>query len=100
MIPREILSKFEQKYPNEARLFKAIFIPKEKKMNETFYQLYKSGRDIVEEFRHKKLDRIFREFVDMQEHIANNYDKANPDCYDRWRKEFFEAKGEVCEDVE
>ena len=67
-------------------------------MNEAFYKMYKAGRDMVEEFRHKDLNPICREFVDTQELIANRYDKSNPDMYNRWRKEFFEAKGEALEE--
>jgi hypothetical protein len=61
------------------------------------YRLYKSGRDLVEEFRHKDLIPLFRDFVDTQEAIAKNIDKKNPQYYERWKKERFNQQGEVNE---
>ena len=56
-------------------------------MKESFYQIYKAARDMVEELRHKDLDPICQEFVDSNEVNCKRYDKSNPDFYTRWKKE-------------
>ncbi len=52
---------------------------------------------MVEQFRHKDLSLINRDFVDTQEKICNQYDKLSIDCYERWKKERFNQQGEVNE---
>ncbi len=66
-------------------------------MNENFYHLYKSMRDMVEQFRHKDLEEHTRAFVDTQESICNNLDKRESKYYERWKKERFNQQGEVNE---
>ncbi len=56
-------------------------------MNESFYQLYKSQRNMIEQFRHKDLITECRTFVDMQEVICNNLDRKDYKYYERWKKE-------------
>lgn len=58
-------------------------------MNEDFYQIYKSSRDLVEEFRHMELHSIAGEYLDAQDFNNQRLDKSNPDYYNRWRKEIF-----------
>jgi hypothetical protein len=66
-------------------------------MIELFYELYKSMRDMVEQFRHKDLEEHARTFVDTQESICNNLDKRESKYYERWKKERFNQQGEVNE---
>lgn len=56
-------------------------------INEDFYQIYKSGRDLVKEFYGKTTDKICTDFINIQKAITENYDKKNPDCKNRWLKE-------------
>lgn len=55
--------------------------------NETFYELYKSMRNLVEVFRDKELSEESRLFIDTNEAICKNFDKKNPFYYKRWEKE-------------
>jgi hypothetical protein len=56
-------------------------------MNELFYELYKSGRDMIEMFRHKDISEPFQEFIKSLESGTKLLDKANPELYKRWKKE-------------
>ena len=56
-------------------------------MNELFYQLYKSGRDMVESLRHKDLSEPFQEFIEVIEAGSKSLDRSNPAYYERWKKE-------------
>lgn len=58
-------------------------------MKEAFYQMYKASRDLVEELRHRNLSPIHRDFVEQTEINCRRYDNANPDFYERWKKETF-----------
>ena len=66
-------------------------------MNETFYKMYKAGRDMVELMRHKDLSEPFREFINGIESGTKSLDKSNPNYYERWKMERFNQKGEVNE---
>lgn len=54
---------------------------------ESIYQMYKEMRDMVEDFRGKEIDSLFRKFIDTQESICNQYDCSSKDMYERWNKE-------------
>lgn len=56
-------------------------------MNEAFYQMYKAGRDMVEELRHKELSQHCQDFVDAIESGSKSLDKSNPKYYERWKRE-------------
>ena len=66
-------------------------------MNETFYQMYKAGRDMVEVMRHKDLSEPFQEFINSIESGTKSLDKSNPNYYERWNKDRFNQQGEVNE---
>ena len=66
-------------------------------MNESFYQVYKAGRDMIETMRHKDLSDPFQEFINGIESGTKSLDKANPNYYERWKKERFNQQGEVNE---
>lgn len=65
------------------------------KLNEEFYQVYKAGRDMVENFRHKDLSHHFHNFINSVEAGSKSLDKFNPNYYERWKKERFNQQGEV-----
>jgi hypothetical protein len=54
---------------------------------ESCYQIYKSGRDMVEQFRGVELQPEIRDFVDTQEKICNRYDRSSREFYYRWLNE-------------
>lgn len=56
-------------------------------MNESFYEMYKAGRDMIEMMRHKDVSEHFEIFIDSIESGTKSLDKANPAYYERWKKE-------------
>jgi hypothetical protein len=56
-------------------------------MNESFYKLYKSLRDIVHEFDGVDISPHIQKFVDANRIGVERYDRANDDCKNRWLKE-------------
>ena len=66
-------------------------------MNELFYEVYKSGRDMVETLRHKDLSEPFQEFVDAIESGSKSLDRSNPAYYKRWKEERNNQQGDTSE---
>lgn len=60
-------------------------------MNESFYKMYKSGRDLVEKMRHKELHKHNRDFVNSIEANSLRLDRSNPEYFERWKKESLET---------
>ena len=64
-------------------------------MKETFYELYKASRDMVESRRHTKNLQPFQDFVDSIESGLKLLDKSNPIYYERWKKERFDQNNSI-----
>ena len=57
-------------------------------MNEPFYQLYKSMRELVKHGeQHPLSDNPIGEFIRSTRANCERYDRANPDFLKRWLKE-------------
>ncbi len=58
-------------------------------MNETFYKLYKSLRDMVADFHDKDLSQPSIDFIESMKSICERQDRADPEYLNRWQNERF-----------
>jgi len=58
-------------------------------MNESFYELYKSLRDMVADFHDKDLSEPFIDFIQSTKANCDRHDRANTKYLDRWQNERF-----------
>ncbi len=56
-------------------------------MNESYYQLYKSLRDLVQDMEHCPLNDHTRDFVVSTRANCERYDRTNRDFLERWLEE-------------
>lgn len=56
-------------------------------MNESFYQMYKSIRDMIADCEYLPLCEISREFIRSSKINCERYDRSSTDYWDRWIKE-------------
>ncbi len=58
-------------------------------MNEAFYQMYKSTRDLVADFGKQDLDESTREYIESLKNGCDRLDRTNDAFIKRWQNERF-----------
>ncbi len=59
------------------------------RMNDQFYELYKSLRDMVADFHDKDLNQPFIDFIESTKANCDRHDRSNAQYLERWQNERF-----------